>query len=61
MRGKLSSDRIEQILANARASLSMEGMEVADSETEVIRKYVCGIYSEKEVLDIIKNKRFASK
>jgi len=53
MRKKLSSNRIEQILDNARASLSMEGMEVTEVETEVVRKYLLGIYTEKDVLNII--------
>jgi len=53
MRKKLSSNRIEQILDNARTSLSMEGMEVTEVETEIVRKYLLGIYTEKDVLNII--------
>lgn len=55
MKKKLSSSRIDQILANSEASLKVEGLEVLNHETEVLRKYMQGIYNEKEVLRIIKD------
>ena len=51
---KLSYKQIESILANTKASLVIEGLQVADKETEVIRKYLGGIYTEKEVLELIR-------
>lgn len=46
---------IELILSNARASLDMEGLTVTEREVEIIRKYFNEEYTEKEILEIIKN------
>ncbi len=51
---KLNNEKIESISANARASLSMEGLEVTVEETETIRKYLSGLHTEKEVLENIR-------
>lgn len=53
---KLSDKQIESILANAKGSLSVEGLHVTDQESEIVRKYLKGEYTEKEVLEIFKNK-----
>jgi hypothetical protein len=53
---KLSSKRVEQIIANASASLSIEDIEVTDFETSVIKKYLLKIYSEKDILKVIKSR-----
>lgn len=51
---KLSDEEIEKAIANVKGSLAVDGMIVTDEETEVIRKYVKGDLTEKEVLEIIK-------
>lgn len=56
MRKKLTLNQIEQVLENAKSSLAVESMEVTESETKVVRKYLQGGYSEKDVLKIIKSK-----
>lgn len=52
---RLNDEKIQSILANARASLNIEGLEVTENETEVVRKYLSGTHTEKEVLEIIRN------
>ena len=51
---KVKTKNIDYILLNAKASLSIEGLEVTAEETETIRKYLEGIHTEKEVLEIIR-------
>lgn len=46
---------IEIILSNTRASLDIEGLIVTEREVEIVRKYFNGEYTEKEVLEIIRN------
>lgn len=50
----MNGTKIEQILANAKATLSFEGMNADNEMVEFARKYLQGELSEKEVLDIIK-------
>lgn len=51
---RLNNEKIESILDNTRASLSIEGLVVKTEEIETIRKYLNGIYTEKEVVEIIR-------
>lgn len=51
---KLSDEKIEKILANAKASLAVEGLIVTDEEKNLVRKCLKGDISEKEALEIIK-------
>lgn len=46
--------QIEQAIANARASLKIEGLEMTEDFIEIIRKNLKGELSEKEVLEFIK-------
>jgi len=53
--GPISKDRkIKKALANAKASLAIEGLEVPDDILKVIEKYAKGELTEKEVVEIIK-------
>lgn len=52
----MNAAELEQILANAKAMLSFEGMNVDNEMVELARKYLQGELSEKEVLDIIKER-----
>ena len=47
-------NNIEKGIDNAKGSLAVDGINVTDEETEVIRRYVRGELTEKEVLEIIK-------
>lgn len=47
---------IEQILANAKASMSFSNFNINDEMVELARKLLKGELTETEVLDIIKNK-----
>jgi len=51
----IPDEDINKILLNAEASLAIEGLKVTGEETEAIRKYLEGQYTEKETLRIIKN------
>lgn len=53
MNHKLSDEKIEKAIANAKGSLAVDGMIVTDEETEVIRKYLKGELTEKEALEMI--------
>lgn len=53
--GKLSDEKIEKILAGAKGSLAVEGLIVTDEEEKLVRKYLKGKLTEKEVLKIIKD------
>ena len=46
--------KIEKILANAKASMAIEGFEVTEKETELVRQYLEGGLSEEEVIKRIK-------
>lgn len=52
---KLSKKEIDKILDNAAASFAVDGLEVTEDMKELARKYFEGVYTEKEVLRIIKN------
>ena len=52
---KMDDMKIEKIIANAAASLAIEGSIVTSEETEIVRKYLKGQLTEKELLEIIKN------
>lgn len=53
---KLSKKEIDKTLDNAAASFEVEGLKVTEVEKELIRKYLEGVYTEEQVLEIIKNK-----
>lgn len=53
---KLSKKEIDKILDNAAASFEVEGLKVTEDEKELLRKYFEGVYSEEQVLEIIRNK-----
>lgn len=49
-----STKKIESILSNVKASLAIEGLELSETEINIIRNYLDGKYTEKEILEIIK-------
>lgn len=52
---KIDKKNVDQMILNAKASLAIEELKVKIEEVEVVRKYFNGEYTEKEVLEIIKN------
>ncbi|WP_018305434.1 antitoxin VbhA family protein [Desulfitobacterium hafniense] len=51
---KLSPERIQKILNNAKTSMAIEGFEVTEKEMELGKEYLEGSISEQEVLKRIK-------
>lgn len=52
--------KIEKSLASAKASMAIEGFEVADEEVELGRKHLSGEISEEELFKIIKRQVLVS-
>lgn len=50
---KLSKEKNKKIIANAKATLAIEGLIVTESETKILEDYLEGIITEKDVLKII--------
>lgn len=53
---KLSKEEIEKMIENVEASFAVDGLEVTEDMKELVRKYFEGVYTEEQVLEIIKNK-----
>lgn len=49
----LSDEKIDLMVSNVKASLAIEGLYVTTDEAEIFKKYLEGILTEKEVLEII--------
>lgn len=50
---KVSIQKREKIIANVKATLSIEGLELLDDESNLIKKYLDGELSEDEILRVI--------
>lgn len=48
-------EEITKILANAKASLAIEGFEVTERETAIVQKFLKGEISEEEAIEKIKS------
>lgn len=51
---KRSTEEIKLILANAKTTMAIEGFAVTEKETEIVKQYLEGSISEKEVVKRIK-------
>ncbi|KJR47381.1 hypothetical protein UF75_2225 [Desulfosporosinus sp. I2] len=51
---KRSPEEIKLILANAKTTMAIEGFEVTEKETELVKQYLEGSLSEDEVVRRIK-------
>lgn len=52
---KFSKEEIEKMIGNVEGSFAVDGLEVTEEMKELARKYFEGVYTEKQVLEIIKN------
>lgn len=52
---KLSKEEIEKIIGNVEGSFAVDGLEVTEEMKRLARKYFEGVYTEEQVLEIIKN------
>lgn len=48
--GNLSSEQIELIIKNTRATMAVEGLEPSKETEEISRQYLAGIINEKQAL-----------
>ena|GEM_PF-803371 len=51
---RIPDEKIEQMIGNVKASLAIEGLYITEGETKVFKKYLEGVLTEKEVLEIIR-------
>jgi len=52
----LSDEKIDLIIGNVKASLAIEELYVTADEVDIYRKYLRGILTEREVLEMIEIK-----
>lgn len=50
-----SNNRIDRAIANAKASVEMEGLQITEDMEKLVRRKLTGEISEREFLDLAKN------